>query len=255
MKPSKVPPVVTGLVLVFLYVPLAIVAVQSVNRSRYGSRWDGFTFAWYAKLWADDAIWLALKHTLLVAGGATLASVVLGTGLALSLNKHRTRWQLPLTYLPLVVPDLLIGLCLLLFFLSLGLPLGLGTITLAHTSFCISYVAMVVLARLQGFDPRLLDAARDLGAGPWLSFRRVVLPYIWPGIVAGGLLAFTLSVDDYVIAFFVAGPGSGTLPLRIYSMIKFGAPPVLHALSTLLVVFAFLAAAFFQRLGGGEETP
>jgi spermidine/putrescine transport system permease protein len=140
------------------------------------------------------------------------------------------------------------GISLLLFFAALKLELGLFTIFLAHVTFCISYVAMVVLGRLQDFDYAIVEAAQDLGAGWWTTLWRVLLPLLMPGIVAGGLLAFTLSIDDFVITFFVAGPGSTTLPIRIYSMIKHGSPPLINALSSILLLVTFLAVFFSQRL-------
>ncbi|MBP1661303.1 MAG: ABC-type spermidine/putrescine transport system, permease component, partial [Candidatus Aminicenantes bacterium] len=153
-----------------------------------------------------------------------------------------------LIYQPLVVPEILMGISLLMAFVAVGLPLGLFTIFLAHVTFCVSYVAMTVLGRLQDFDFSVIEAARDLGASPWQSTRRILLPMLRPGIVAGALLAFTLSVDDFVITFFVAGPGSTTLPLRIYSMIKYGAPPLINALSTLLLAVTLTAVLVSQRL-------
>jgi spermidine/putrescine transport system permease protein len=153
-----------------------------------------------------------------------------------------------LIYTPLVVPEILMGISLLLFFVALGVDLGLGTIFLAHVTFCISYVAMVVLARLQDFDFSVMEAARDLGADSWTATRRVLLPLLAPGIAAGSLLAFTLSIDDFVVSFFVAGPGATTLPIRIYSMIKHGSPPLINALSSLLLLVTFVAVGLSQRL-------
>jgi spermidine/putrescine transport system permease protein len=145
---------------------------------------------------------------------------------------------------PLVMPDILMGISLLLFFVAIGVETGFLTIWIAHVTFCMSYVTMVVLARLQDFDQTLVDAARDLGASPWQAARRVLLPLLAPGIIAGGLLAFTLSIDDYVITFFVQGAGTTTLPLRIYSMVKVSHNmPVINALSTLLLVVTFTAVS------------
>jgi spermidine/putrescine transport system permease protein len=175
----------------------------------------------------------------------------LGTTAAIALHRYASRLQkfhYTLIYTPLVVPEILMGISLLLFFAALRLELGLFTIFLAHVTFCISYVTMVVLGRLQDFDYSIVEAAQDLGADWWLTVRRVLLPMLMPGIVAGGLLAFTLSIDDFVITFFVAGPGSTTLPIRIYSMIKHGAPPLINALSSILLVVTFLTVFFSQRL-------
>ena len=187
----------------------------------------------------------------MIAFSATAVSVVLGTTAAIALHRFSSRLQkfhYTLIYTPLVVPEILMGISLLLFFAALNLELGLFTIFLAHVTFCISYVTMVVLGRLQDFDYAIVEAAQDLGAGWWATLWRVLLPLLLPGIVAGGLLAFTLSIDDFVITFFVAGPGSTTLPIRIYSMIKHGAPPLINALSSILLLITFLAVFFSQRL-------
>lgn len=252
MKRSRIPALVTGLVLLFFYLPILILVANSFNASRFGGGWAGFTFGWYARLFRDRPIWLAMRNTLIVAGASTLTSMALGTLAAFALHRFFGRLQklhYALIYTPLVVPDILMGMSLLLFFASGGIRLGLPTIYLAHVTFCISYVAMVVLARLQDFDFSVIEASQDLGAGWWDTAWRVLLPMLAPGIAAGGLLAFTLSIDDFVITFFVAGPGSTTLPIRIYSMIKHSRNlPVINALSALLLLITFLAVWGSQRL-------
>ncbi len=178
--------------------------------------------------------------------------MILGTLSACALHWYRSRLQRinhGVLYLPIVIPDLLMGISLLLFFVALGATLGTGTILIAHITFCASFVTVVVLGRLQGFDENVIAAARDLGASKWVIIRRIILPLLAPGIVAGGLLAFTLSVDDYVITFFVTGPGSATLPLKIYSMVKHSKDlPVINAISTLFLVLTFLIVWISQRL-------
>ncbi|CAM2069340.1 ABC transporter permease [Sulfidibacter corallicola] len=240
----------TWLVLLFLHLPVAVLIAYSFNASRYGGRWLGFSFKWYERLFRDDEIWRALGYSVAIGLAATLLSLILGVSGALAL--HRARYRLrglhfSLLYLPLAVPDILMGISLLLFFVLLQVPLGVLTIVAAHTSFCVSYVCMVVLGRLQTFDFTSIEAARDLGATPWQAARLVLLPRLVPAMVSGGLLAFTLSMDDFVITFFVSGPGSTTLPLRIYSMIKHGSPPLINALSTLLIVFTAAVIAVAQR--------
>jgi spermidine/putrescine transport system permease protein len=255
---NRLPILVTLGVLVFFYLPIAVLVAQSFNASRYGGHWEGFTLAWYARLLREREIWRSLRNSLLIASTVTLASVVLGTTAAFALHRWKGRLQqahYALVYSPLVVPDILMGMSLLMLFVSLGVRLGLGTIFVAQVTFCVSYVAMVVLARLQYFDYTVVEAAQDLGAGWWTVARRVLLPLLAPGIAAGGLLAFTLSIDDFVITFFVAGPGSTTLPLRIYSMIKFGSPPLINALSTIMLAVTFLAVVVSQRLAAGKEVP
>ncbi|MCX5852335.1 MAG: ABC transporter permease [Deltaproteobacteria bacterium] len=251
MKRSRAPLVVTIAVLIFFYLPILILVINSFNASRFSSTWGGWTLAWYARLWHEGEIWHAMQNSLIIAVSASAVSVVIGTLAAFALHRFDTRLQKTqylLIYTPLVIPELLMGLSLLLFFVAIGMNLGLLTIFFAHVTFCISYVAMVVLGRLQDFDFSIIEAAQDLGANWWTAAVRVLLPLLAPGIIAGGLLAFTLSIDDFVITFFVAGPGSTTLPIRIYSMIKFGAPPLINALSTILLVVTFLAVWISQHL-------
>ena len=234
-------------VLLFFYVPIVVLVVNSFNTDKYCGPWKGFTFKWYKFLFEDREIWQALGNTMEIAVGATLASVVLGTLAALAINKYKGKIQslhYGLLYTHLVLPDILMGISLLLLFVSLGLELSLFTVFLAHTTFCVSYVAMAVLGRLEDFDGALLEAAQDLGANPWQTFWKVQFPLLLPGIVAGGLLAFTLSIDDFVITFFVTGPGADTLPLKIYSMIKHSKQmPVINSLSTLMLAFTCVMVA------------
>jgi spermidine/putrescine transport system permease protein len=242
MKRSRIPLYTTLAVLLFFYLPIFVLILNSFNDSRFGGSWEGFSWRWYIRLFAEREIWFALRNSLLVAVSATLVSMILGTTAAFALHRFNSRLQkvhYVLIYTPLVVPDILMGISLLLFFVALGVQLGLTTIFLAHTAFCVSYVAMVVLARLQDFDFSLIEAAQDLGADWWTAARKVLLPLLAPGIAAGGLLAFTLSIDDFVITFFVTGPGATTLPIQIYSMIKHGSPPLINALSTLLLIVTF----------------
>ena len=178
-------------VLLFFYVPIVVLVVNSFNASRFSGAWQGFTFKWYKLLFNDRNIWHALGNTMQVAVGATFAAVVLGTLAALALSKWKGRIQSAhygLLYTHLVLPDILMGISLLLFFISIGLRQGLFTVFLAHTTFCVSYVAMAVLGRLEDFDNNLLEAARDLGANPWQTFWKVQFPLLLPGIVAGGLI-------------------------------------------------------------------
>jgi spermidine/putrescine transport system permease protein len=251
VRRSRFPWIVTAAVMLFFYLPIVVLVVNSFNASRFGTTWQGWTLGWYGRLAGEREIWDSLRLTLGIALAATAASVVLGTTAALALHRFSTRLQRfhsALISVPLVMPEILMGISLLLFFAAIGLDLGLLTVILAHVTFSLSYVAMVVLGRLEGFDDSLLEAARDLGAGRWYTTRRVLLPLLAPGIAAGGLLAFTLSVDDFVITFFVAGPGTTTLPIRIYSMIKHGSPPLINALSTILLLVTFLAVWLSQRL-------
>jgi spermidine/putrescine transport system permease protein len=241
-----------GLVLLFFYLPIVILVVNSFNASRFGAGWKGFSLIWYQRLLHEPEIWAAARNTLVIAVSVTVVALILGTTSALALHRFaKSRLQrvhYTLIYTPLVVPEILMGISLLMAFVAVRVSLGLFTIFLAHVTFCISYVALVVLGRLQDFDFAIVEAAQDLGAGWWATARRVLLPMLAPGLAAGGLLAFTLSVDDFVITFFVAGPGATTLPIRVYSMIKHGATPLINALSTILLVLTFTIVIVSQRL-------
>ena len=258
MKRSKLPGLTLLLVMVFFYLPILILVINSFNEHKYGGAWTGFTFKWYVRLFQDEAVWNALCNSLIVAGISTITSTLLGTLAAYALHRFDSRLQRVhngLIYMPLVLPDILMGMSLLLFFVAIGFQLGLASICIAHITFCISYVAMVVLARLQDFDFSMLEAAYDLGANSWTATTRVLLPALAPGIAAGALLAFTLSIDDFVITFFVAGPGSSTLPVHIYSMMKHSRfMPVINALSTLLLMATFVAVGASQLINKKKGT-
>lgn len=236
------------LVFIFFYAPIAVLIIFSFNSGRIVSQWEGFSLDWYAKLFSNREIGLALYNSIIVAGISTVISTIMGTLVALGMERHSFRGKLSmdsLLYLPIIIPDIAMAVMLLLFFvqvgqllapIGLGFSLGLGTIILAHVAFNISYVAVVVRARLADFDKSLEEAARDLYANEWNTFRHVTLPLIMPGILGGALLAFTISLDDFVVTFFTSGPGSTTLPLRIYSMVKTGITPEINALSTLMLL-------------------
>lgn len=261
MKRNPFPLIVLFVVLAFLYLPIVMLTTNSFNLSRFGGTWEGFTLNWYALLIRDNDVWVAFFNSLVIATGATVASCLLGTTAAMALHKWDSRLQnvhYGLIYTPLVIPEILMGISLLLTFTAVGMNCGLHTILLAHTTFCVSYVTMTVLARLQDFDDSLIEAARDLGANAWVSFVKVQLPLLLPGIISGGLLAFTLSIDDFVITFFVAGPGSSTLPLKVYSMIKHSPKlPVINCLSTVMLLLTFvlvLASRAIQNIRQQKAT-
>ncbi|KAF3361410.1 Spermidine/putrescine transport system permease protein PotC [Chlamydiales bacterium STE3] len=239
MKKSPISALVSICIIFFLYLPILILFISSFDSSKYGSDTFHFSFKWYIKLFQERELWRALLNSLIIGIGAALVSCLLGTLSAFSLFRFKTFLQKvhhAFVYVPLIIPDILMGISLLLFFGTIFFPLGLFTVFIAHTTFCISYVAMVVLSRLQHFDFSVIEAAQDLGANGWLIVKKVWLPLLAPSMFAGGLLAFTLSFDDFVITYFVAGQGALTLPLYIYSMIKFGSTPIINALSTLLLL-------------------
>ena len=224
------------LVYAFLYIPLLIVIAYSFNDSQLNAEWVGFTLEWYRKLFANEQMLQAAANSLLIACMSSVASTVLGTMAGFALHRYRGRLLQVLVLTPIAIPDILIGVALLILFVMLNLSLGLLSITLAHISFSLGFVAIVVRSRLAGMDESLTEAARDCGATPWQAFRHVTLPQILPGVIAGALMAFTLSIDDFVVTFFTAGVNTQTLPLQIYSMIKIAVTPEVNAVSTLLML-------------------
>lgn len=232
----------------FLYVPLVIVVAYSFNDSRLNAEWVGFTFDWYRKLAENDEMIAAAGNSLLIALVASLVSTVLGTMAGVAMHRYRMRVLPVLVLTPIAIPEILMGVALLIFFVMLNFTLGLVSVAIAHIAFCIGFVAIVVRARLAGMDESLVEAARDCGATPWQAFTRVTLPLIMPGVVAGALMAFTLSIDDFVITFFTAGAGTVTLPLQIYSMIKIAVTPEVNAVSTLLMLLTLLLIVAATRI-------
>jgi spermidine/putrescine transport system permease protein len=235
----------------FLYLPLLVVVVYSFNDSRLNAEWVSFTFDWYRKLFANDEMIEAAMNSLLIALSASLVSTVLGTMAGMAMHRYRLRLLPALVLAPIAIPEILMGVSLLIFFVMLNLTLGLVSVTLAHIAFCIGFVAIVVRSRLSGMDESLTEAARDCGANPWQSFRYVTLPLIMPGVIAGALMAFTLSIDDFVITFFTAGAGTVTLPLQIYSMIKIAVTPEVNAVSTLLMLLTLMLILIASKLSPG----
>jgi spermidine/putrescine transport system permease protein len=241
----------TFAVLALLYLPVAVLVVTSFNASRFGGEWEGFTWSWYTRLFHEPSIWSALINSLIVATYSSLVSTTLGVTAALAMYYYRSalqRLHLGLLISPLVMPDVLMGTSLLLLFVSIHLKLSLLTVFLAHTTFSVSYVAMIVRTRIETIDKAVVEAAKDLGATARQVFWRVIFPILTPAIIAGGLLAFTLSLDDFVITFFVVGPGATTLPVYVFSMMKFGSPPLINALSTLLLLFTAGVTFVYSRL-------
>ena len=245
----------TALCFAFLHLPVLVLAVFSFNHSRFSVRWTGASLEWYRRLLERPDILAALRVSLIVGVTSTLIATVLGTLLALALARGRLRGRTVLEgllYLPLVSPEIVVGISLLLLFATLRLALGILTIVIAHVAFSISFVTVVVRARLEGMDRSLEEAALTLGADEAVTFRRVTLPLLWPGILAGALLAFTMSIDDFVITFFVSGPGSTTLPVLIYSMARRTIEPTINAVSTVMVLVTTVLIYFFDRLTRGR---
>ncbi len=248
-NPRLAPPPWQGLFSVvmygFMYLPIVVLAVFSFNSSRSSARWEGFSWQWYQRLLQDDRIFIALQNSLVVACGSVAIAAVLGTLMAVGLAKY----QFPgkglyqgLAYLPLIVPDISIAVATLLFLAYIAVPLSIWTVIAAHVVFCVSYIAIVVSTRLANLNPFLEEAALDLGATPVQAFLRVLLPQLLPGIIAGCLLAFVLSMDDLLIASFTTGSGATTLPIEIFSRVRTGVKPDINALSVLLILASGIVA-------------
>ena len=247
---------VSWLTLGFLYAPLFVLVLFSFNDSRYGGSWHGFTWRWYAELFADEEILGSALNSLLVAAVSTALAVTFGTAAAVARDPRRKKsFGLGdgLLYLPLIIPELMLAVGFLLFFGVLRWELGLASLIAAHTTLNLPIVWLIVWARLEKLDPRLEDAALDLGATRWIAFWKVTLPLLMPSVVAGGLMAFVISLDCFVLSFFVSGPEATTLPIQIYSMLKFAISPEVNALSTILFVACVALVIVAWLLQGGES--
>lgn len=221
----------------FLYIPLLIVVIFSFNNSKLNAEWVGFTFDWYKKLFSNQDMLIAARNSLIIAAVSAACATFLGTMAGLAIHRYKLRVLPILVFTPVAMPEILLGVSLLLFFIQfLHLTLGMFSIIIAHTTFCVGFVAIIVRVRLQGMNESIFEAARDLGATPWKTFRAITFPLIRPAVIAGALMSFTLSLDDFVITFFMAGVGVSTLPLQIYSMIKVAVTPEVNAISTLLMM-------------------
>jgi spermidine/putrescine transport system permease protein len=237
-----------ALVYLFLYLPLVIVVVFSFNDSKLNAEWVGFTWKWYGKLMRNQEMLTAAMNSLVIASVSACVATVLGTLAGIAMSQYRPRILQILVLAPIAMPEILMGVSLLVLFIMMNMTLGLLSIMLAHITFCIGFVAISVQARMSSLDPGLVEAARDLGASPWQCFREITLPLLMPGILAGGLMAFTLSIDDFVITFFTAGVGSSTLPLQIYSMVKIAVTPEVNAVSTLLMLLTLVVIITASKL-------
>jgi spermidine/putrescine transport system permease protein len=240
-----------AVVYLFLHAPLVALMVFSFNDSKFSASWTGFTLDWYRRLLHRNDILLGLGRSVLIGLIATIGAAVLGTLLALALHRHQFRGRQTaesLMYLPLVTPEIIMGISLLSLFVAIGFPLSLASVAVAHVTFCISFVTVVVGARLRGMDQHLEEAAMMLGADEWAAFWKVTVPMLWPGIVAGSLLAFTMSFDDYVITSFVSGTGSATLPVVVYGMVRRNIEPSINAISTIVVVVTSVLIFTADRL-------
>ena len=246
-----------GSMFFFMYLPILVLTFYSFNQSRYSASWEGFTFKWYINLFEDESILLALRNSLVVGVSAILVSAILGTLMAVGLARYnffgKTLYK-GISYLPLIIPDIAIAVATLVFLAAIQMTLSLWTIICAHIVFCLAYIALVVSTRLADLDPHLEEAALDLGANPVQAFIQVLLPQLMPGIISGCLLAFILSLDDFLIASFTSGSGAVTLPMEIFGRIRTGVKPDINALSVVLIILSGSIAFLADFLRSKGET-
>ncbi len=234
----------SAFVYAFLYLPIVVVVVLAFNSGRQVLNWEGFSTKWFGEALSDPTITEPLRNSVLIAVGTAAVACVLGTALALALSRLRPRVRAPIdavVYMTLVTPEIVFGISALIFFVQAGVPLGLQTVLIAHAVFNISVVTLIVRARFIGMSQDLEEASYDLGVGPLKTFRSVTLPRLAPAILAGGLLAFTFSFDDFITSFFVSGAGSPTLPLRIFSSLRFGVSPIINATAVMILALTLVA--------------
>lgn len=238
------------LTLVFLFLPLFVIIAYSFNAGK-SSTFTGFSLEWYKKLFFDsEPLWAALLNSLIVAFSSAALATVLGTLAAIGISWYKFKGKAyiqTVTFLPMVLPEVIVGVSMLIFFSGIKLPLGLFSIFVAHTTFCLPFVFLMVLARLDEFDFSIIEASHDLGATEKQTMYKVIIPAIFPGIMSGFMMAVTMSLEDFVITFFVSGPGSTTLPLYVYSMIRFGVSPVINALSFVMILATVLIAFTLRK--------
>ncbi|MDF2502719.1 MULTISPECIES: ABC transporter permease subunit [Clostridium] len=235
----------------FLYIPIIVIIVYSFNASKSNAVWTGFTFDWYKRLINDDDVLIAIKNSLTIAFFSTILSAIIGTIGAIGLHKYKFKGKGVvnlLLYIPIVIPEIIMGISLLVYFSMLQMTFGIFTLVLAHTTFCMPFVLINVRARLSGFDSSIEEAAMDLGASDFTVFRTVTLPIIFPAVISGAMLAFALSLDDVIINFFVGGPESTTLPIKIFSMLRFGLSGEINAICTVMLGITFLVLIVSQTV-------
>lgn len=255
-KNSKLSGFYLGLIFFLMYLPIAVVVVFSFNQSKLPVAFTGFSLEWYDKLFHNTAMMEALGNSLILGVSSCLISAVIGTLGAVGLSRIHWRSKGLLEYisiLPLMIPEIILGMVLMAFFYMLGLPFGMLTLLLGHTVFCVPYILMEVKARLVGMDPSLEEAARDLGAGPFRAFWDITLPLIMPAVVSGSLLAFAMSMDDVVISIFVNGPRLSTLPIKVYTQLKTGVTPEINALCTLMLAVTLFILLLYSLVKRGRK--
>ena len=252
MKKKKWPFVYVALITVLTYIPILLTVVYSFNASKLTSVWEGFSLKWYRELFRDRDLGEALINSLILAVLSCAFAVLIGTSGALGMSRRKRKLDDAVAYvstLPIMIPEIILGMVLMAFFYMMNLPFGMLTLLIGHTVFCVPYILMEVKARLAGMDPSLEEAARDLGAGPFRAFWDIILPLIMPAVLSGSLLAFAMSMDDVVISIFINGPRLATLPIKVYTQIKTGVTPEVNALCTIMLVFTLLILLVYNLIG------
>jgi len=239
-----------ALAVAFLFLPLAVIVFYSFNEAK-GMVWTGFSFRWYEKLFLDsEKLWTSFGNSVIIAFTSAFVATVIGTLASIGINWYRfpgRAYIQTVSFLPMVLPEVIIGISMLIFFSAVNLPLGMVTIFIAHTTFCLPFVFLMVTARLDEFDYSIIEASRDLGANERQTLFKVIIPAIMPGILSAFLMSITMSLEDFVITFFVSGPGSTTLPLYVFSMVRYGISPVINALSFVMILGTMLIAFFLRN--------
>ncbi|ULQ60626.1 ABC transporter permease [Brucepastera parasyntrophica] len=245
--------------ILFLFLPLTVIVFYSFNKAK-GMVWTGFSLDWYEKLFFDSSkLWTSFRNSFIIAFSSAFLATVIGTLAAIGINWYRFKGRLYIqttSFLPMVLPEVIIGISMLIFFSAINIPLGMGTIFIAHTTFCLPFVFLLVLARLDEFDFSIIEAAHDLGATERQTLFKIILPAIMPGILSAFMMSVTMSLEDFVITFFVSGPGSTTLPLYVFSMVRYGVSPVINALSLVMILgtmlIAFLLRNFLKSIAASK---
>lgn len=251
-KNSKLSGLYLGILFFLMYLPIGVVVVFSFNEARLPVRFTGFSMKWYQELFQDRDMLQALKNSLILAVSSCAVSAVIGTLGAVGISRIHWKTKGMLEYisiLPLMIPEIILGMVLMAFFYMMNLPFGMLTLLIGHTVFCVPYILMEVKARLAGMDPSLEEAARDLGAGPFRAFWDIILPLIMPAVMSGSLLAFAMSMDDVVISIFINGPRLSTLPIKVYTQIKTGVTPEVNALCTIMLAVTLLILLIYTAIG------
>lgn len=238
-------------ILIMLYLPIVVLVINSFNASKYGIHWAGFTWKWYIKLFANEGLMQAAGHSALIAISSATIATIIGTLAAVALHRYQFKGKAVLSsmvFVSMLTPEIVLAIALLIIFILLGVQLGFWSLLIAHVTFCLPFVIVAVYSRLKGFDMKMLEAARDLGASEGKVFMKIILPLALPAVAAGWLLSFTLSLDDVIVSAFVTGPGYEILPLKIYSMVRVGVSPEVNAISTTLLVISLVLVIVSQLL-------